>query len=116
MQTGSTQEKSFESFALKAVEGGVDDYNETYKNTRTTLMPVCYILSIELVVLWSFVLYFAPLRLSPVINAACHYCRKMIFCIVRCPQKSLMAQLNMLIFPALDADSWASCFARSKVD
>lgn len=41
---------------------------------------------------------------------------QMILCIVRCSQKSLMTQLNMLIFPALDADSWASCFARSKVD
>lgn len=94
VQTGSIQVKSFESFALKAVEGGVDDYNETYKNTRTTQMPVCYILSIELVVLWSFVLFFAPLQLSPVINAACHDCRKMIFCIVRCSQKSLMTLMK----------------------
>ncbi len=27
-----------------------------------------------------------------------------------------MAQINIWIFPALDAHSWASCFARSKVD
>ena len=27
-----------------------------------------------------------------------------------------ITRLNILIFPALDAHSWASCFARSKVD
>lgn len=30
--------------------------------------------------------------------------------------RQVMTRLNALIFPALDADSWASCFARSKVD
>lgn len=64
------------SIALGAVEGGVDNYNQTYKNTTTKQMPVCYILSIKIVFLRSFVLIFASLQLSPVINAACHYCRE----------------------------------------
>lgn len=98
----------------------VDECNEKYKN-KTTKHASVILLSIEPVVLICLI---CSLLCTTATFSSYQCClsllSQMILCIVRRSQKSLskqvMTQLNMLIFPALDADSWASCFARSKVD